>query len=55
MGVDKNARPIDLKEEVKKVRDRLDEIKGWNESEYAENRAFIDDAVEKVIYKILTR
>lgn len=55
VGVDRNARPIDLKEEVKKVRDRLDEIKGWNESEYAENRAFIDDAVEKVIYKILTR
>lgn len=55
VGVDKNARPIDLKEEVKKVRGRLDEIKGWNESEYAENRAFIDDAVEKVIYKILTR
>ena len=55
VGVDKNARPIDLKEEVMKVRDRLEEIKEWTGPEYAENRAYINDAVEKVIYKILTR
>lgn len=54
-GVDKNARKIDLNEEVKKVRDRLEEIDRWSEARHDENRKFIEEAVDKVIYKILTK
>ena len=55
MGVDKNARPIDLGEEVQKVRTRLEEIDLWTEEQHAENRKKIAEAVDKVIYKILTK
>lgn len=55
VGVDKNARPIDLGEEVQKVRDRVKEIKQWNDIQHMDNRKRIADAVDKVIYKILTK
>lgn len=55
VGVDKNSRIIDLKEEVQKVRDRLEEVDKWTEEQHDENRKFIDEAVDKVIYKILTK
>ena len=55
VGVDKNARPIDLGEEVQKVRDKVAEIAQWNEKQHNDNREKISDAVDKVIYKILTK
>ena len=55
VGVDRNARPIDLGEEVQKVRTRLEEIDLWTEELHAENRKKIAEAVDKVIYKILTK
>ena len=55
VGVDKNARPIDLGVEVQKVRDRVLEIEKWSEELYVENRRKIAEAVDKVIYKILTK
>ena len=55
VGVDKNARPIDLGEEVQKVRNRVAEIESWTEGQHKENMQVISDAVDKVIYKILTK
>lgn len=55
VGVDANAHPIDLKEEVEKVRVRLEEINEWTDSQHIENRKIISESVDKVIYKILTR
>lgn len=55
VGVDKNARPIDLAEEVQKVRTRLKEIDQWTEEQHAENRKKIAAAVDVVINKILSK
>lgn len=55
VGVDTNAHPIDLKEEVQKVRNRMIEIEQWNEEQHKQNQVFIREAVDKVIYKILTK
>ena len=55
VGVDANARPIDLNEEVGKVRNRLKEIDTWTEEQHNENRIKISEAVDKVVYKILTK
>lgn len=55
VGVDANARPIDLKEEVDKVRTRLIEIDGWTAEQHADNRVKIAEAVDKVICKILSK
>lgn len=55
VGVDKNARKIDLSEEVQKVRDRMDEINQWTVEHHAENRKKIVDAVDFVVNKISTR
>ena len=55
IGVDANARAMDLKVEVGKVNDRIAEISSWNETQHDENRKKIADAVDKVIYKILTK
>jgi len=55
VGVDANARPIDLKEEVQKVRGRMKELEGWTAEQHAENRKMIEAAVDKVINKILTK
>lgn len=53
VGVDKNARPVDLQEEVQKVRNRLEEIRGWNDSQHIENRKLIGQAVDRVVSRIL--
>lgn len=55
VGVDKNARKIDLSEEVLKVRDRMEEIDKWTVEQHAENREKIADAVDFVVNKISTR
>lgn len=55
VGVDANAHPIVLKEEVEKVRIRLEEINKWTESQHIENCKLISESVDRVIYKILTR
>lgn len=54
-GVDANARPIDLKEEVEKVRRRLTEIDRWSEIDYMQNQRRIDVAVDNVVNKIVSR
>ena len=55
VGVDKNARKINLSEEVLKVRDRMEEINKWTVEQHAENRKKIADAVDFVVNKISTR
>ena len=55
VGVDKNARKIDLSEEVLKVRNRMDDINKWTVEQHAENRKKIADAVDFVVNKISTR
>lgn len=55
VGVDANARPVDLKKEVDNVRNRMVEIEHWSESEHAENRKLIDAAVESIIAKITAK
>lgn len=55
VGVDKNARKIDLSEEVRKVRNRMEEINKWSVEQHAENRKKIADAVDFVVNKISTR
>lgn len=51
-GVDANARAIDLKEEVDKVRDRIHEIEGWDESRHIENMKKVSASVDRVVAKI---
>ena len=53
IGVDANARPVNLAEEVGKVRDRLHQIEFWTEDEHNENRKKIAASVDVVINKIL--
>lgn len=55
VGVDANAHPIDLKEEVDKVRNRMNEISSWGEAEHKTNRKRIVEAVDKVLFKISQR
>ena len=55
VGVDKNARKIVLSEEVRKVRNRMEEINKWSVEQHAENRKKIADAVDFVVNKISTR
>lgn len=55
VGVDQNARPIDLGEEVQKVRTRVEEIGQWTEEQHNENRQKIAAAVDVVINKILSK
>lgn len=52
VGVDANAHQIDLKEEVDKVRNRMNEISFWGEAEHKANRKRIVEAVDKVVHKI---
>ena len=53
VGVDKNARDINLKDEVLKVRNRLEEINNWTEDDFMKNKALIQSSVDKVVNKIL--
>lgn len=55
VGVDSNAHPINLKDEVDKVHARLLEIDKWTTEQHIENRISINNAVDTVVYKILTR
>lgn len=55
VGVDKNAHVINLKEEVLKVRNRLEEINNWGEEDFVNNKSIISSAVDTVIGKILNR
>lgn len=52
-GVDANARPVNLAEEVAKVRDRMHQIESWSEEEHKTNRKKIASSVEVVMNKIL--
>lgn len=51
-GVDTNARKINLKEEVQKVRARWNEIKSWSEKDHKENREKINQAVDTIVNRI---
>lgn len=55
VGVDANARPIDLNEEVCKVRNRMNEFENWTMADYQENRLRITEAVDKIVNKIQAR
>ena len=48
-GVDPNAKKIDLREEVDKVRKREQEIALWGKEEYEENITRIKKSVEEVV------
>ena len=55
VGVDTNAHAIDLKEEVNKVRKRIEEVNVWSEAEHKANKKRIVEAVDNVLYKIRNR
>ena len=55
VGVDTNAHAIDLKEEVNKVRKRIEEVNVWSEAEHKANKKRIVRAVDNVLYKIRNR
>jgi HpcH/HpaI aldolase/citrate lyase family len=55
VGVDKNARQINLTEEVEKVRNRITEIESWNELQHKDNITKIANAVDTVVSKILNK
>lgn len=55
VGVDVNARQIDLNEEVRKVRNRMNEFEDWTTEDYQENSRRITEAVDKIVNKIQTR
>lgn len=52
VGVDTNARPVNLKEEVDKVRKKIVDIKTWDKEAYTNNRKKIEEAVDAVIVKM---
>lgn len=53
IGVDANARPVDLNLEVSKVRQRLSEFDNWNEGDFINNKSQIEKSVDLVVNKIL--
>lgn len=52
VGVDANARPIDLKEEVEKVRNRMVEIRTWDAEQHKVNIENIKKGVDIVLRKM---
>ena len=52
VGAEKGGKPINLKEEVDKVRDKIIEIESWSDDQHIENRKNIKTAVDAVIRKI---
>jgi hypothetical protein len=52
VGVDKNTRSINLKEEVDKVKNKIVEIQSWTEDQHYRNRQAIKSAVEAVLTKM---
>ena len=55
VGVDKNARKINLAEEVAKVRNRMNEIAHWTAEQHTENRKKIAEAVDVIIEKMQSK
>lgn len=55
VGVDKNARKINLAEEVAKVRNRMNEIAHWTTEQHTENRKKIAEAVDVIIEKMQSK
>ncbi len=55
VGVDKNAREIDLTEEVAKVRARMVDIEKWDKQQHDENRRSIAKSVDAIVNKILEK
>ncbi len=51
-GVDANAHLIDLKEEVNKVRARINEIKSWSEEDFYQNRIAIRKTVNSITNRL---
>ena len=54
-GVDVNAKKINLKDEVVKVRQRVLDIEQWKETEHEDNIIKIKESVEKVVQMIRSR
>ncbi len=54
-GVDANAHPIVLRDEVEKVRQCLQKIDSWNESQHIQNMCTIKQAINQVIHKIQSK
>lgn len=52
VGVDVNARPVDLKLEVEKVRKRYDDITYWSTEDFDTNRHNVGLAVDAIVNKI---
>lgn len=50
-GVDIHSRPIDLNEEVLKVRNRLNEIRMWTDMELRDNKNRIISAVDQIVLR----
>lgn len=55
VGVDINARPVNLADEVKKVRNRIKEIESWSKSDYINNQKEIKKAVDTIIEEISSK
>lgn len=53
IGVDKNARKIDLAEEVSKVRGRINEIASWTKIDHESNVRKIAESVDLIVSKIM--
>lgn len=52
VGAEKNAKPINLKEEVDKVRNRIKEIELWTKEDHAANITNIKQSVDAVLAKM---
>lgn len=55
VGVDANSHPIDLKEEVDKVKKRITEISNWSDADFVGNQVKVVEAVDKVLLKMSQR
>lgn len=52
VGADKTDKPINLKEEVDKVRNKIIEIESWTKEDHAANNIKIKNAVDAVLAKM---
>ena len=52
VGAEKTSKPIDLKEEVDKVRNKIVEIESWTKEDHAINNVRIKQAVDSVVAKM---
>lgn len=51
-GIDSNSRKIDLIDEVKKVRKKLNEIYLWSDKDFSENIKKVSSSVDKIVASI---